>query len=648
MDLNENIHELLIVNKKQFYNIYFINCAIYLVILLLLEFPLHNIFNITRTIICLISIISLLLINLVYFGQEKSYLKVLMFFYGNFAFEYIREMIVFRSQILNSILGYSPLLGQSFSYCLLAVTFYLENGDKFFTKKHNLIRTVIVVIFIFSNYFFDKVHYSSLLPIIFGMIAIIVSLLNSKNYKNKDSDKANLFTLSFIYMVFYEIILIIHTYSLISENLVFFITSSCFVLLYATESIIVVYRILKSPYKFIFMELYKKNDNLEKLNKTIVSKNRELELSHERIKRNEDRYKNFFNNIQVPLVLVSKDKKRILFANKLFLDLICVTNLKEVMNKKIFSFFDDYETLNKPENEDSNEYLRCSRKVNGEKLSLDVSIIHSSDKPKELIMTIEDVTQKVRVEKLREMVQNRSLEEKIKTNFLSNISHDLKTPINVIYSLSQLIPMFSESKNIDQIKKYYKIAKQNCVSLTRFTNNLIDGSKMKSDYLSAHPIKCNIVEVVEDVVTGLVEYAKNKDIDIIFDTDEEEIYLMVDQEFIQRIIINLISNSIKFIDKKGKIEVNVLSSDTDVKVIVKDNGMGMKESFIEKSFSRYLMGDNNDEIEDKGTGIGLFVVKKMVEELNGDINISSVINEGTTIVIILKKEKNNGCTEHKI
>ena len=647
MDLNENIHELLIVNKKQFYNIYFINCAIYLAILLLLGLPLHNIFNITRTIICLVSIISLLLINLVYFGQEKSYLKVLMFFYGNFAFEYIREMLVFRSQILNSILGYSSLAGQSFSYCLLAVTFYLENGDKFFTKKHNLIRTAIVVIFIVSNYFFDKVNYSSLIPIIFGMIAIIVSSLN-KNYKNKNSDKANLFTLSFMYMVFYEIILIIHTYSSISENLVFFITSSCFVLLYATESIIIVYRILKSPYKFIFMELYEKNDNLEKLNKTIVSKNRELELSHARIKRNEDRYKNFFDNIQVPLVLVSKDKKRILFANKLFLDLIGVTNLKEVMNKKIFSFFDDYETLNKPENEDSNEYLRCSREVNGEKLALDVSIIHSSDKPKELIMTIEDVTQKVRVEQLREMVQNRSLEEKIKTNFLSNISHDLKTPINVIFSLAQLIPMFSESKNIDQIKKYYKIAKQNCVSLTRFTNNLIDGSKINSDYLSAHPIKCNIVEVVEDVVTGLVEYAKHKDIDIIFDTDEEEIYLMVDPEFIERIIINLISNSIKFIDKKGKIEVNVLSSDTDVKVIVKDNGMGMKESFIEKSFSRYLMGDNNDEIEDKGTGIGLFVVKKMVEELNGDINISSVINEGTTIVIILKKEKNNGCTEHKI
>lgn len=644
MDLNENIHELLIVNKKQFYNIYFINCVIYLVILLLLGFSLHNMFNITKTIICLVSIISLLLINLVYFGQEKSYLKVLMFFYGNFAFEYIREMIVFRSQILNSILGYSPLVGQSFSYCLLAITFYLEKGDKFFTKKHNLIRTVIVVIFIVSNYFFDKVHYSSLLPIILGMIAIIVSLLNSQNYKNKNSDKVNLFTLSFIYMVFYQIILIIHTYFRISENLVFFITSSCFIILYATESIIVVYRILKSPYKFIFMELYEKNDNLEKLNKTIVSKNRELELSHARIKRNEDRYKNFFDNIPIPLVLVSKDKRRILFANKLFLDLICVTNLKEVMNKKIYSFFDDFETLNKPENEDSNEYLRCSRKVNGEKLALDVSIIHSSDKPKELVMTIEDVTQKVRVEQLREMVQNRSLEEKIKTNFLSNISHDLKTPINVIFSSTQLIPMFSESKNIDQIKKYYKIAKQNCVSLTRFTNNLIDGSKINSDYLSAHPRKCNIVEVVEDVVTGLVEYAKNKDIDIIFDTDEEEIYLMVDPEFIQRIIINLISNSIKFIDKKGKIEVNVLSSDTDVKVIVKDNGIGMKESFIEKSFSRYLMGDNNDEIEDKGTGIGLFVVKKMVEELNGDIKISSIINKGTTIVIILKKEKNNGCT----
>lgn len=646
MDLNENIHELLIINKKQFYNIFSVNCIIYLALLLFLGFPINNIFNITRIIIFLVSIISLLLINLVYFGQKKSYLKVLLFFYENFAFEYTREMIVFRSQILNSILGYSSVAGQSFSYCLLAVTFYLENDENFFTKKHNLIRMLIVVSFIVSNYFFDKGHYPFLLPIIFGMIAIIVSSLNNKNYNNKNNDTVNLFTLAFIYMIFYEILLIMHTYFLISKNLLFFITSSWFVLLYVTESIVIIYRILKNSYKFIFMELYEKNDNLEKLNKTIVSKNRELELSHARIKRNEDRYKNFFDNIPLPLVLVSKDKKRILFANKLFLDLICVTNLKEIMNKKIYSLFDDFETLNKPENEDSNEYLRCSKKVNGEKLILDVNINHSSDKPKELIITIKDVTQKVRIEQIRESVQNRLLEEKIKTNFLSNISHDLKTPINVIFSLAQLIPIYSESENIEQIKKYNTIAKQNCVSLTRFTNNLIDGSKINSDYLSAHPKKCNIVEVAEDVVTGLIEYAKNKDIDIIFDTDEEEIYLMVDPEFVQRIIINLISNSIKFIDKKGKIEVNVLSSDIYVKIIVKDNGMGMKESFIEKSFSRYLMGDNNDEIEDKGTGIGLFVVKKMVEQLNGDIKISSIINEGTTIVIIFKKEQNNGCTEH--
>ena len=124
-----------------------------------------------------------------------------------------------------------------------------------------------------------------------------------------------------------------------------------------------------------------------------------------------------------------------------------------------------------------------------------------------------------------------------------------------------------------------------------------------------------------------------------YDLKEEEIYVNLDDEFMQRIILNLISNAIKFTKKDGTIEVILEDKEENVELIVRDDGVGMEKTFIENAFNRYSMGKNNENASTKGTGIGLFVVKTLVEKQNGTIVIDSVLNEGTTIKMTFKKEE---------
>ncbi len=208
---------------------------------------------------------------------------------------------------------------------------------------------------------------------------------------------------------------------------------------------------------------------------------------------------------------------------------------------------------------------------------------------------------------MKEAIQNKMLEENLKRDFLSNISHDLKTPINVIYSATQLEECLLKNNNIDGLKKYNTISKQNCISLIRLANNLIDTSRIESDYISANLKVKNIVEIIENIIATLVDYAHNNNVDLIFDTNEEEVYVELDEDFMQ------------------------------VLVSVQDNGIGMEEEFIKDIFNRYSMGKNNEAKSNKGTGIGMFVVKRLMEIQNGDVFVSSKIGEGTRFDLVFNR-----------
>lgn len=243
--------------------------------------------------------------------------------------------------------------------------------------------------------------------------------------------------------------------------------------------------------------------------------------------------------------------------------------------------------------------------------------------------------------KLYQMAKER---EQLKTDFIANMSHELRTPLNIITSASMLLEMKSQKE--ETVSSEYILDKLNRINqssnrLRRLINNLIDISKFDSGFFECNCKNENIVYVVEDIVHEVVDYAKEKNIELIFDTEEEEIISFIDKEKIERVILNLLSNAIKFTNENGKIEVYMKSDDNFIYITIKDNGIGISKEKIDHIFQRFYQVDNLLSRGSEGSGIGLCIVDEIIRMHGGKINIESEINKGTTFEIVLNVSKSN-------
>lgn len=177
--------------------------------------------------------------------------------------------------------------------------------------------------------------------------------------------------------------------------------------------------------------------------------------------------------------------------------------------------------------------------------------------------------------------------------------------------------------------------KQNCYRLVRLVNNLIDISKFDSGYFKLNLHNHNVVNVVEDITLSVADYAKNKGIQLIFDTDIEEKEMAIDLDKIERIILNLLSNSIKFTDKGGQILVSLIDKDNKIQISIKDNGVGIPKDKLNVIFERFGQVDKTLARNKEGSGIGLSLVKSIVDMHDGTIKVLSEFGNGSEFIIEL-------------
>lgn len=229
--------------------------------------------------------------------------------------------------------------------------------------------------------------------------------------------------------------------------------------------------------------------------------------------------------------------------------------------------------------------------------------------------------------------------DRLKTEFIANMSHELKTPLNIIFSTAQLFSLYINKyenlDNVDKLNKYTDTIKQNCYRLLRLVNNLIDISKLDSGFMVLNLKNQNIVEVIEAITLSTVDYIKSMSRTIIFDTDIEEKIMAFDEENIERILLNLISNATKFTKAGATIEVSVYDKNDYVIISVKDNGRGIPEDKLQQIFQRFKQVDPLLSRNHEGSGIGLSIVKSLVEMHDGKIDVKSKYNEGTEFIISL-------------
>ena len=249
--------------------------------------------------------------------------------------------------------------------------------------------------------------------------------------------------------------------------------------------------------------------------------------------------------------------------------------------------------------------------------------------------------------------------ESLKTEFFANLSHEFKTPLNIILSTVQLVMNYIEVNNeypdYNMFNKCLSNIKQNSYRILKIANNLIDMSKIDGNFYSINMGNYNIVEVVENIVQSLAEYMKDNKRNIIFDTIEEEIITACDLDQIERIILNVLSNAMKFTSHGGNIYVDMEVNDRCNKVIIKISNDGEKINFEDRLriFERFTQSESLLTRRAEGTGIGLTLVKSLVKLHNGEVYVNTEFEEGTQFCIELpirkmKNFKNNNVREKSI
>ena len=244
----------------------------------------------------------------------------------------------------------------------------------------------------------------------------------------------------------------------------------------------------------------------------------------------------------------------------------------------------------------------------------------------------------------RQMEENKKLyeqnirNEQFKNDYFVNLSHELRTPINIILSVIQLLNSLEKSgKDTDKKTSHYMgVIKKSSNNLLNIINDIIDSSKIESGaYKINKEENVDIVYLVEETALNMSDYIKEKGIELIIDPEVEEMVISCDPKEIERCIINLIGNSVKFTEQGGKIEVLIKRDEETVSISIVDNGLGISKDDQEFIFKRFEQGKNFNSTKVSSSGIGLTLVKYIVELHDGHITLESELNKGSSFTIIL-------------
>lgn len=229
--------------------------------------------------------------------------------------------------------------------------------------------------------------------------------------------------------------------------------------------------------------------------------------------------------------------------------------------------------------------------------------------------------------------------EELREEFFSNVSHEFKTPLTLIMASIQVLEHYIDDSSLEMTvetaRKYLRTLKQNSYRLLRLINNIIDVNKINSGFYEVKPINTNIVEVVEDIVMSVVTYCNHKGINMVFNTDTEEIILACDPDQIERVMLNLLSNAMKYTDNGGDIMVDIKNNNSTVTISIEDTGKGMPQNKLSNIFDRFVQIEDKEAISKSGSGIGLALVKSIIELHNGEIKVESTEGIGTIFQITL-------------
>jgi len=347
------------------------------------------------------------------------------------------------------------------------------------------------------------------------------------------------------------------------------------------------------------------------------------------------------------LKVVGINKKAFSIAKLIRPDIISIRQLTQERIEDLFKPFEPFDInkyhqyINEIIKDKKTKYLnKKSYLINGNQVYWNVilePISYVNGEIQEILIVVIDVTDEVK----SNIVMEKTL--KSQGEFLANISHELKTPLNVIFSAVQLFSLYCNNGSLDDKKnsiiKYIDSIKLNSYRLSKLINNIVDSSKIEAGFFEINLSNNNIVGVVEEIVMSVTDFIDSKGLNIIFDTDIEEKIIACDPEKIERIILNLISNAIKFSNAGDEIFVEVKDKNEYIEISVSDTGVGIKKKNLDMIFDRFKQVDKSLSRNAEGSGIGLSLVKSIVELHDGSISVQSEFGKGSKFIVKLPVKK---------
>jgi len=229
--------------------------------------------------------------------------------------------------------------------------------------------------------------------------------------------------------------------------------------------------------------------------------------------------------------------------------------------------------------------------------------------------------------------------DQMKSEFVSNVSHELRTPLTSITGYTKLMLMEKLGNTNDRQRNGLRIISEEGDRLTRLINNVLDLSKLESGKIKFRLEKIDILEIAEKSIQTLKNSAIEKNIILTLHKHGRFTKFKASKDLLKQVFINLLNNALKFTGKNGKIDVILKRKKNEVEVCVKDTGKGVPKNLIPKLFDKFYQVDTSMTRKHGGTGLGLVIVKHIVDAHKGNIKVKSELGKGSEFIFTLPLRK---------
>lgn len=269
------------------------------------------------------------------------------------------------------------------------------------------------------------------------------------------------------------------------------------------------------------------------------------------------------------------------------------------------------------------------------------TLVYENNVPVSYQSSTRDITQRKKAEKIIEdtLIQERQLNE-LRTNLVSTISHEFRTPMTTIRTSAELIAMYIENSNFNntpQVEKRIETITKEIDRIVELMDAVLTISKDDADKTSFNPVICNLKEICLDVIeTSFAHQKDNRIVEVFFESSISTIF--ADINLIKYTLFNLLSNAFKYSVGFGNVKLNLKEKDENIIVEVIDNGIGIPEEDQPKLFNTFFRASNSNGIQ--GTGLGLYIIKTFTEKNSGSVTLESQLGKGTKVTLEFPLFKN--------